>query len=213
MTDNRQMIDALYSTTDTDSQVLKDPEVAYLVVHHNQVLGAHLIPGLKVEVKELEDGIDADIRLQEGTIVRKPVHFCFGMFPETGVQRILLTVNIEKNSKISLLAHCTFPNAVDVKHIMNATINVGENAEYAYFERHIHGDNGGVKVYPNAVVELGKGSKFKTEFELLKGRVGEIYVDYSTTCREYRRLVSTEQAMTSFISRKPGLLWAKAPGA
>jgi Fe-S cluster assembly scaffold protein SufB len=185
MTDNKQMIDDLYSTTDTDSNILKDPEVAYLVVHHNQVLGAHLIPGLKVEVKELEDGIDADIRLQEGTIVRKPVHFCFGMFPETGVQRILLTVNIEKNSKISLLAHCTFPNAVDVKHIMNATINVGENAEYAYFERHIHGDKGGVKVYPNAVVELGKGSKFKTEFELLKGRVGEIYVDYSTTCQEY----------------------------
>ena len=133
MTDNKQMINDLYSTTDTDSDVLKDPEVAYLVVHHNQVLGAHLIPGLKVEVKELEDGIDADIRLQEGTIVRKPVHFCFGMFPETGVQRILLTVNIEKNSKISLLAHCTFPNAVDVKHIMNAKINIGENAEYSYF--------------------------------------------------------------------------------
>lgn len=185
MTDNKQMIDDLYSTTDTDSDVLKDPEVAYLVVHHNQVLGAHLIPELKVEVKELEDGIDADIRLQEGTIVQKPVHFCFGMFPETGIQRILLTVNIEKNSKISLLAHCTFPNAVDVQHIMNATINVGENAEYAYFERHIHGDKGGVKVYPKAVVELGRRSKFKTEFELLKGRVGEIYVDYSTICREY----------------------------
>ena len=53
MTDNRQMIENLYSTTDTDSDVLKDPEVAYLVVHHNQVLGAHLIPGLKVEVKDL----------------------------------------------------------------------------------------------------------------------------------------------------------------
>jgi hypothetical protein len=36
------------------------------------------------------------------------------MFPETGVQRILLTMNIEREAKISLMAHCTFPNAVDL---------------------------------------------------------------------------------------------------
>jgi Fe-S cluster assembly scaffold protein SufB len=191
MATNQQMIADLYRTTDTDSQVLQDPEVAYLVVHHNQVLGAQLVPGLQVEVKELEDGIEAAIRLQEGTIVKKPVHLCFGMFPETGVQRIVLTVNIEKKSKISLLAHCTFPNAVDVQHLMNASITIGEDAEYTYVERHIHGDLGGVKVYPHAVVELESGSKFKTEFELLKGRVGEIYIDYRATCKAYSVLDMT----------------------
>ena len=182
---NDQMITDLYSTTDTDADVLKDPEVAYLVVHHNQVLGAHLIPGLEVDVHELEDGIDAKIRLHKGTIVKKPVHFCFGMFPGTGVQRILLDVNIESGSQIALLAHCTFPNAVDVQHIMDATINIGEDAQYSYLERHIHGDKGGVRVYPTAKVKLARGAKFKTEFELLKGRVGKIYVDYSTICQTY----------------------------
>jgi Fe-S cluster assembly scaffold protein SufB len=182
MTDT-QMIDELYKTTETDAQVLNDPDVAYLVVHHNQVLGAQRIPGLEVDVTELDEGIDAHITLQAGTVVEKPVHFCFGMFPETGVQRILLTVNIEKEAKISLLAHCTFPNAVDVQHIMDANIVIAEDAQYQYFERHVHGDKGGVKVYPNAKVVLQRGAKFTTEFELLKGRVGEIHVDYSTTCQ------------------------------
>ncbi len=184
MTDNAKLINDLYSTTDSDAEVLKDPEVASLVVHHNQVLGAHLVPGLQVDVDELEDGIKADIRLKEGTVVKKPVHFCFGMMAETGTQRILLNINIEKNAKVSILAHCTFPFAVDVKHIMDAEIHIGEGAEYTYFERHVHGKAGGVKVYPNAKVQLERKSKFKTEFELVKGRVGEIYVDYDTTCQE-----------------------------
>lgn len=179
---NQQMIADLYKTTDTDAHVLDDPDVAYLVVHHNQVIGSQLIPGLEVDVTELDNGIDAHITLREGTIVEKPVHFCFGMFPETGVQRILLAVNIEKNAKISLLAHCTFPNAVDVRHVMDAVIEIGENAEYRYFERHVHGDTGGIKVYPTAKVELQRGARFATEFELLKGRVGEIHIDYTTTC-------------------------------
>jgi hypothetical protein len=184
MTDNTKLINELYSTTDSDAEVLKDPEVASLVVHHNQVLGSHLVPGLLVDVDELEDGIKADIRLKEGTVVKKPVHLCFGMMPETGIQRILLNVNIEKNAKVSILAHCTFPFAVDVKHIMDAEIHIGEGAEYSYFERHVHGKSGGVKVYPKAKVQLEKRSKFRTEFELVKGQVGEIYVDYDTTCKE-----------------------------
>lgn len=183
MSRNQQMIAELYSTTETDVHALQEPDVAYLVVHHNQVLGSHLLPGLEMDVEELEDGIKADMRLREGTVIEKPVHICFGMFPETGVQRILLNVTLGKHSKVSLLAHCTFPNAVDVTHIMDATIHIGEGAEYHYFERHVHGDKGGVKVYPKAVVELERDSRFKTEFELLKGRVGEIYVDYATTCK------------------------------
>ena len=95
-----------------------------------------------------------------------------------------MNVQIEKDAKVALQAHCTFPYAVDVQHIMDAKILIGEGAEYAYFERHVHGDLGGVKVYPRAAVTLERGAKFKTEFELLKGRVGEIYVDYETTCKE-----------------------------
>ena len=79
MTEKAKLIDDLYKTTDTHSSALKDPKVASLVVHHNEVLGAQLIPGLEVNVDELKDGIRADFRLKEGTIVKKPVHLCFAI--------------------------------------------------------------------------------------------------------------------------------------
>jgi len=184
MAKNEKLINELYATTYTDAAVLNDPEVASLVVHHNEVLGAHLIPGLEMDVSQITDGIQAKMVLRAGTIVTKPVHLCFGMMLETGVQRIVLDVQIEERASISILAHCTFPFAVDVQHIMDAKISVGAGAHYAYFERHVHGDRGGVKVYPKALVELEPGSKFKTEFELIKGRVGEIHVDYATICKK-----------------------------
>jgi len=179
MSTDLQTINDLYNYTDTDPN-LKDPDTAHLVINGNHVLGMHAVPGLNITVKELEDGIDMVMTLDEGTVVEKPVHLCFGMLPRTGVQRIIMDVDIGKNSKISLLAHCVFPRAVDVQHIMDAKLKIGDGAEYNYFEKHVHSPEGGVKVYPKAVVEVGKKAVFITEFELIKGRVGLIDIDYET---------------------------------
>ncbi|MFC1558636.1 SufD family Fe-S cluster assembly protein [candidate division KSB1 bacterium] len=175
----------LYKTTGSNPHILDEDNVAHLVINHNKVLGSHLLPGLEADVEETENGIRADIRLKEGVIIRNPVHLCFGMLPENGLQEIIMNINIEDNSKASIFAHCTFPNAIDVEHVMDAKINVGNGAEYSYFERHVHGPHGGVKVIPDAVVELGEGSRFKTEFELLKGKVGKIDITYETTCHAH----------------------------
>lgn len=164
--------------------VLHSPDVAHLVIDHNKVVSSHTLPGLTVNVKELEDGIEAEIHLAEGATIEKPVHMCFGMLPKSGVQRINLQIRLEKRSKIAITAHCTFPNAVDVQHLMDARIDIGEGADYTYFERHVHGPEGGVQVVPKAVVDVGKGARFRTEFELLRGRVGTIDIDYETTCHE-----------------------------
>lgn len=164
--------------------VLHSPDVAHLVIDHNKVISSHTLPGLEVNVKELEDGIEAEIHLAEGATIEKPVHMCFGMLPKSGVQRINLRIRLEKQSKIAITAHCTFPNAVDVQHLMDARIDIGEGADYTYFERHVHGPEGGVQVVPKAVVDVGKGARFRTEFELLRGRVGTIDIDYETTCHE-----------------------------
>ncbi|MFP4496897.1 MAG: SufB/SufD family protein [Vulcanimicrobiota bacterium] len=180
--ERKKMFD-LFDTTGFSHNLLKDENTAHLVVHHNKVLGAHLVPGLHVDIKEMEDGIDAVLTLDEGSVIEKPVHICFGMLPEQGVQKINMNVDIGRNSKIGIYAHCTFPNAVDVKHIMDAKVHIGEGAEYHYFERHVHDKNGGVEVYPKAEVDVDKNAVFSTEFELLKGRVGLIDIDYETTCR------------------------------
>jgi len=181
---NIQMISDLYESINANPHQLDDPDVAHMEINHNRVLGMHAVPGLHIDVEELSDGISAVIVLDEGTQVVKPVHLCFGMLPKEGVQRIILDVDIRAGSKISLLAHCTFPFAVDVQHLMNAVIRVGEGAEYTYFERHVHSPSGGVLVVPKAKVDVGRNASFKTEFELLKGRVGKIDIDYEATCHE-----------------------------
>lgn len=157
-------------------------DVARLEVHHNQVLGSHLVPGLEVEVEEQAEGIRAQIRFREGAKIAKPVHICFGMLPETGVQNIVLDIRAEAESHASVIAHCSFPNALDVVHRMDAEISVGPGATYSYFERHVHGPHGGVLVLPKAKVRVEEGGRFRTEFELIKGRVGRIDIDYETTC-------------------------------
>ena len=184
MKSQQEVLDDLYKQSNTDPHDRTDPNVAHLVVNENKVLESNTVPGLDVVVKELEDGVDVSLKLHKGIKVAKPVHICFGMYALSGVQRIIMDVDIGDDSAISLLAHCVFPFAVDVQHIMDAKIRIGAGAHYSYFERHIHSPKGGVKVYPKAVVHIGRKAFFKTEFELIKGRVGLIDIDYETTCED-----------------------------
>lgn len=181
MSSQSELINVLYKSIDSDPHSLKDPDTAHLVINHNEVLGMNSVPGLHIDVDKIEDGVDIKFKLDSNVIIKKPVHLCFGMFAETGIQKIIMDIDIGENSKIALQAHCTFPIAVDVQHIMDAKIKVHAGADYTYFEKHVHSPEGGVKVYPKAVVEIGKGASFRTEFELIKGRVGLIDIDYEMT--------------------------------
>ncbi|HRZ28763.1 MAG TPA: SufD family Fe-S cluster assembly protein [Spirochaetota bacterium] len=174
----------LYSSIGQDPHTFDNPEIAHVTINENKVLASNTVPGLTVDVRELPDGIDLRMELEENRVIQYPVHMCFGVIPRTGVQRINLDVVIGKNSKISLMAHCSFPFAVDVKHIMDAKIKVMDGAEYSYFERHVHSETGGVNVLPKAVVDVGRGARFRTEFQLLKGRVGIMDIDYETHVAE-----------------------------
>lgn len=197
MNDKKSLISELYSNTDTDANVLQDPEVAHVVLNANRALAKHAVPGLNVDVKELEDGVDIKIRVEDNVQIKKTVHMCFGMIPEQGVQRIIMNIHVGKNSKISILAHCIFPNAIDVQHIMNAEITVDNGGEYTYFEKHVHSPEGGVKVYPKATVYVNAYARFKTEFELIKGRVGLIDIDYET--------IGGEKSTTEMTARISGI--------
>jgi Fe-S cluster assembly scaffold protein SufB len=94
----------------------------------------------------------------------------------------LLDVAVLSGAGVDILAHCMFPNAVDVTHLMEAEISVEDDARYTYLERHVHGKEGGVLVVPKAKVRLGEHASFETEFELIAGRVGRIDIDYETWC-------------------------------
>jgi len=164
--------------------ILNDPHTAHLLISKNEIAGAKELPGLEVKADGAGRQVNVNIILREGTVIKNPVHLCFGVMDEEGEQKIVLNVKMEKYSSMSVLAHCAFPFAEDVRHIMDAKIDIDDHASYEYFERHIHSVTGGVKVYPTASVKLGENSKFRAEFELLKGRVGLIDINYETFCGE-----------------------------
>ena len=167
---------------------VKGDDIAHLEVHGNEVVGAHLVPGLEVDVDQLDDGIKAYIHPKKGARIAKPIHLCFGMLPEEGLQHIVMDVEVEEDSFAAVQAHCTFPNAVDITHKMDAVVRIAPGAAYEYFERHLHGREGGVLVVPKTKVHVGEGARFKSEFELIKGQAGVIDFDYDVDCDAYSLL-------------------------
>ncbi|MBN2873984.1 MAG: SufD family Fe-S cluster assembly protein [Spirochaetales bacterium] len=155
------------------------PDEGHVEIHGNQVLGVHLIPGLEVESRSLPEGVDVDIRVKRGVTIAKPVHFCFGVLPDTGVQRIVSRTVIEDGASATFMAHCTFPNAVDVQHLMEATVSIGKNASLSYLERHVHGPKGGLTIVPTTKVRVDENGRYSTEFELIEGAAGVIELDYA----------------------------------
>lgn len=161
---------------------ISDPETAHLVIDKDEVLGMNAVTGLVVEPEPIEDGVSITITAGEGAVIKKPVHLCFGVTHKEAIQHIVMDVEVQSNARIGILAHCIFPQAVDVKHLMDAAIKVGAGAKYTYLEKHIHSPQGGIEVIPKAHIELKEDARFETHFELIKGRVGTLDIDYETTC-------------------------------
>jgi len=172
------LIESLYQSIGVNPHDLRNQtDIARIEIHHNRVLGMHLLPGLAVDAKERKDGIQARISLAPGVVIEKPIQVCFGMIPENGLQQIELQIEIAPRARAAIVAHCTFPNARRIRHEMNAEITVGEAARYAYIERHTHGAEGGVEVLAKSNVRVGPCAGYQTDFELIRGRVGRIDID------------------------------------
>lgn len=168
-----------YAASGGAAASLLDDRIASLVVSHRRILRANGIPGVRIEGKETPTGARAAITVDPGKIVEGPVHLCFGVLPEEGVQEIVSAFDIGEGARVAFIAHCTFPNAVRVKHVMDATIRVGRKAELRYTETHYHGEEGGVEVFPVARAKVEDGGMFRSEFHLIRGAAGLVKLDYS----------------------------------
>jgi Fe-S cluster assembly scaffold protein SufB len=113
--------------------------------------------------------------------LEKPVHLCFGMLPAEGLQEIIADYEIGARARVEFVAHCTFPNALRLRHVMDAHIHVGAGAAMSYSEAHFHGPHGGIEVRPKAQVIVDEGGRFATSFSLIHGRVGALAFDYDVT--------------------------------
>jgi len=173
-----------YRQAGGDPQALQLPDVATLVISANQVLAAHGIPGVQFEAEPLEQGVRARIVVEPDAQIERPVHLCFGLLPSEGRQEIEADYQIGPGARVQFLAHCSFPNAVKVEHLMQARIQVGAGAHLTYTEEHYHGPSGGVEVRPRAKVVVGRGAEFLSTFSLTRGRIGLLDIDYDVDVGE-----------------------------
>jgi Fe-S cluster assembly scaffold protein SufB len=167
-----------YEQAGGKSDVLQTPKVASAVISGNRVLAVNLVEGVDIIAEELENGVRARITVAPGTKVDYPVHLCFGMTDENGLQEILPVFEIGEGAEIGFLAHCTFPNAVDLKHVMDARIHVGPGATMRYSEGHYHGPVGGIEVLPTTHAQIDEGGRLESEFNLVHGRVGRLDIQF-----------------------------------
>ncbi len=161
-----------------DPSAVTSGKFATLVVSANKVLAKSELPGIRFDAEEISTGIRAQIIVEPGVKIPQPVHLCFGMLAEEGIQEIIVHYEIGEDVQVAFLAHCTFPNAQNLKHLMDATIHVGSNARMSYTESHYHGPYGGIEVRPNAKVNVSENGKFMNNFNLIHGRVGVLEIDY-----------------------------------
>ncbi len=172
-----------YQQAGGDAQALQLSEVATLVVSANDVLVAHEIPGIHFQAEPLEHGVKASIKVDPGVKIERPVHLCFGVIPAEGIQEIVADYQIGNGASAQFLAHCSFPNAVKVIHRMNAKVRVGKNASLTYTEEHFHGSTGGVEVLPYAEILVEEGGRYITTFNITRGRIGKMEIDYRVDVR------------------------------
>ena len=167
-----------------DRGVLADRETAHLAAGGHRILSMRGVEGLEVKARETFSGIDARVTVKRGVKIKNPVHMCFGVLHKKGTQKIKMRVRLEEDSSVQFIAHCLFPRAEKVRHIMDAVVEIGEGAEMMYTEVHYHGPYGGIKVVPKLVVNVGRNGRYFTDFTLVNGRVGELGIDYSVIAGE-----------------------------
>lgn len=167
-----------------DKGALAAEDTAHLVASGHKLLSMKGIEGLEMDAKETLNGISAKVVVKEGTVIKNPVHLCFGVLHKKGTQKIRMDVTLERNSSVHFIAHCIFPKAEKVRHIMDAAVEIGEGAEMKYSETHFHGLYGGIEVIPKASVKVDRGGRYYTDFNLITGRVGSLAIDYTVEAGE-----------------------------
>ena len=179
-----EQLTACFVSVGGDAAVFTDAGQAHLAVSGHRIVSSRTVTGLNVDAGETAEGVRARVTVGRGVKLADPVHMCFGVLHPQGVQRIEMDVTVEEGASASFVAHCLFPKAEKVRHIMDAHVRVGDNAEMRYAETHYHGPYGGVEVVPKLAVTVGRNARYFTDFTLTTGRVGKLDIDYTVEAAE-----------------------------
>ncbi len=173
-----------YESAGGDSYSLISSDYASLVINADRVLAKNSTEGIEISTEKIENGVYAIVRIRKGYRAKNPVHLCFGMLPREGKQIIKTKIIAEDDSEVKFIAHCIFPNAVNIEHVMDSEVFVGKGASVKYEETHFHGKMGGVKVVPRSKVVVQEDGRYETSFILRSGRAGNIDIDYQVHLKD-----------------------------
>ncbi len=149
---------------------------AKLLLNFNKIQGLEQKEGIVLKGKEIENGIIADVVIKEGVKLEEPVHLCFGVNKESGIQEIFPRIIAEDNSEVTVQAHCSFPNADGLIHKMFGHFYIGNNCKFTYSETHYHGEKSGALVAPVGYMYVGENSIFENNFKLTRGTPGKVKI-------------------------------------
>lgn len=182
-----------FEMTGGDRNVLAEQGIAHLMVNGNRIISMRDVKGVIVEASEEPDGICAHIKVNANTRIEHPVHLCFGIAEKEGAQRIEMHVVVGEGAQVHFIAHCLFPYAERVRHVMEGIVEVSEGAVMKYSEVHYHGPFGGVEVIPDVTVMVQRDGRYLSDFSLTTGRVGKLGISYTVEAKE--------RAVTELIAR------------
>jgi uncharacterized protein len=160
------------------------PEVAHVVAYGQQLASQHSIAGVQVDAAATPRGIEVRIVIAAGVKLEQPVHLCFGLFEQFGMQDVFLNLLLQPGSEATLWAHGLFSAPLAARHAMQAEIRLMQGARLYYQEAHFHGNSGKIEVVPHAHVVLEKKARLLADFSLIQGRVGGLDIDYTVEVGE-----------------------------
>ncbi|MCX7654556.1 MAG: SufD family Fe-S cluster assembly protein [Fervidobacterium sp.] len=168
----------------TDASKFMDKRIASIIISGDRVIGLNNVPGVNLNHKQIEHGVEVNMEITEGVEVPFPIHVCTGYIEKKGYQRIIFNIRIKKGAKVKFTAHCVFPQAEEFTHDATSNVVVEEGAIMEYNDEHYHSELGTIslKTITNAVVE--KNGVYKNTFHLTKTRVGKMNIVMNLELRE-----------------------------
>jgi hypothetical protein len=184
MSELKPMLDA-FAAAGEDPSALLTADTAHLVAYGHDLASLQSIPGVTVLATSTSHGIEARVAIGAGVQVELPVHLCFGLLDPNGLQKVRLELTLHAGAAATVWSHCLFGHTEAAKHAMQAAVIVEEGSTLDFQETQYHGPSGGIQVWARAQVRLARRARYRADFSLLHGRVGELDVDYGVDAGEH----------------------------
>ncbi|ASJ02361.1 hypothetical protein A3L09_03380 [Thermococcus profundus] len=164
----------VYEKEGLDTSLFGD-RIAAIIISGEKIIGFNNAPGVRIKGEEIENGVKADVEIEDNVELPFPIHLCTGYLKSEGYQKIVFNIKAGRNSKVKFLSHCIFPYAKDFTHEALTVIKAGENSRISYEDEHIHGE--GVRMISKTEVELERNARYTGKFSLTKHRAKELKLE------------------------------------